>query len=225
MVYNNDNRKMCAFYKDKAGDILYQNMVFDIGGVVVNYNPKEFLVDKFFHERTENKIYDAVFGSEEWQLLDKGELSWRKATEIFMRRGQEKDIAFEMLSVLEEWTQMLTTKNATVTLLRLLKKRGFKLYYLTNMSKEVLGMLSTRDFWQLFEGGVASCEVGLLKPDIAIYRHLLQEYNLRAQQTIFTDDMQENTLASFEAGITGIQFKNVKSFCKMLVTYGIDIQA
>ena len=40
---------------------------------------------------------------------------------------------------------------------------------------------------------------------------------------IFTDDDKDNAAAAFKAGVTGIQFKNVKSFCKMLVTYGIDI--
>lgn len=204
---------------------MYRNLVFDLGGVVFNYDPRDFLVNRFYHEATENKIYEAVFGSEEWALLDQGKLSWRKASEIFLRRGREKDIEFEMLTVLEEWPDMLSTRKATVTLLNLFKKKGFNLYYLSNISHEVLQMMKNRDFWQLFDGGVASCNVGLLKPEPEIYTALLEEYELRPQETIFTDDHIDNANAAYAAGITGIHFKNVKSFCKMLVTYGIDIQS
>lgn len=202
---------------------MYHNIVFDIGGVVVNYSPKDYLVDRFYHDRTEKKLYEAVFGSEEWEMLDRGELRWAEAAEIFRQRGKEKDISFEMQALLDEWTDMLTTRKATVALMRLLKKKGFKLYYLTNISHEVFALLQQRDFWQLFDGGVASCEAGAAKPDLALYRELLKKYELEPQETIFTDDRRENTAAAFEAGITGIQFKNVKNFCKMLVTYGIDI--
>lgn len=202
---------------------MYRNIVFDLGGVVVNYNPKDFLVDKFYHERTENILYAAVFGSEEWALMDEGKLTWHEAHDIFMQRGHQRDLAFEMQTLLDEWAEMMTTRRATVTLMRLLKKKGFNLYYLSNMSHYVHDYLAPREFWQLFDGGVLSCEAGLLKPDIEIYQHLIDKYQLTPQETIFTDDTKDNALAAFKAGITGIQFKTVKSFCKMLVTYGIDI--
>lgn len=202
---------------------MYKNMVFDLGGVVVNYDPKEFLVDRFFYERTENKIYDAVFGSQEWQMLDKGELTFEEASQIFLQRGHEKDIAFEMQEILDNWTEMLTNRKATINLMRLFKKKGFQLFYLSNISKQSFALLKSRNFWPLFDGGIASCEVGLCKPDPAIYKLLLEKYDLVPQETIFADDHKDNAAAAFQVGITGIQFKNVKSFCKMLITYGIDI--
>lgn len=202
---------------------MYHNIVFDLGGVVINYAPKDYLVDRFYSERTEKALHEDVFGSEEWELLDKGEITWRQAREVFLQRAEERDLAFEMQTLLDEWTEMMSTRTATVNLMRLLKKKGFNIYYLSNMSKEVFDLIRQRDFFSLFEGGVVSCEVGVVKPDIEIYRQFLQKYSLVPQETIFTDDVRQNTAAAFEAGITGIQFKNVKSFCKMLVTYGIDI--
>ncbi len=204
---------------------MVQNLIFDIGGVVVNYNPRDYLVSRFYHERTENKIYDATFGSEEWEMLDKGQISWRDAADIFMRRARERDVGFEMHAVLEEWTDMLTTRKASVTLLRLLKKKGFKLYYLSNMSKEVCEFLKQRDFWPLFDGGLFSCDVGLTKPDVEIYRLLVKNYQLVPQETIFTDNNKDNAEAAYAAGLTGIQFTDVTGFCKMLVAYGIDVNA
>lgn len=202
---------------------MYHNIVFDLGGVVIDYNPKDYLVDRFYHTDTEEKLYNAVFGSEEWHLLDKGEITWAEAQSIFMRRGHEDGLAFEMQAVMDEWTDIMSTRRATVALLRLLKKRGFNLYYLSNISKPILELLKQRDFWSLFDGGVASCEEGYLKPEPELYQILLSRYGLVPQETIFTDDLRENTAAAFEIGITGIQFKNVKNFCKMLVTYGIEV--
>lgn len=202
---------------------MYKNIVFDLGGVVVDYDPKEYLMERFYHERTEHFIYNAVFGSAEWVLMDQGKLAWKDAVEIFMARGVENDLAFEMKAVLSEWTELLQTRKATVNLIRILKKKGFRVYYLSNMSAEVLAYLKRRDYFTLFDGGIASYEVGLLKPDVEIYQLLIDQYQLVPQETIFTDDHKANSAAAFQAGITGIQFLNVKNFCKMLVTYGIDL--
>lgn len=202
---------------------MYRNIVFDLGGVVVDYNPRDFLADRFFYERLENTIYDAVFGSEEWALLDRGALGWAEASEIFLRRGKDKGIELEMQAVVDEWTDMLTTRKATVTLMRLLKKKGFNLYYLSNISRDAFALLEKRDFWPIFDGGIASWEVQLRKPDTALYKQLLDKYKLVPEETIFTDDNRENAAAAFQAGITGIHFKNVKGFCKMLVVFGIDV--
>ncbi len=202
---------------------MYRNILFDIGGVVVDYSPKDFLVDKFYNERTEKRLYDAVFGSPEWKMLDNGVITWEQAYEIFMKRGQNRGMAFEMRTVLDEWTDMLTTRNATVALMRTFKKRGLDLYYLSNMPKEVYAFLQNRKFWPLFEGGIFSYEVGISKPDVEIFHLVLKKYNLDPGETIFIDDMRENASAAFEAGITGIPFTNVKNLCKMLVTYGVEI--
>lgn len=202
---------------------MYNNMVFDLGGVVVDYDPKDYLTDRFFYERIENRLYNDVFGSKEWEKLDRGEITFEEAAGIFQQRGEEHDIAFEMQALLDNWQEMLTTRRATVHLMRLFKKKGFHVYYLSNIAQETLGYLQRKNFWSLFDGGVASCEVGLCKPEPEIYRQLLDKYQLVPQETIFADDNRGNAEAAFQAGITGIHFKNVKSFCKMLITYGIEI--
>ncbi|MDL2324457.1 HAD family phosphatase [Ruminococcaceae bacterium OttesenSCG-928-A16] len=202
---------------------MYRNIVFDLGGVVVNYSPKDFLTDLFFHERTEKRLYDAVFGSPEWLRLDKGDLTWQQASAIFLKRGKEKDLGFEMQALLDEWQSMLTTRKATVVLMRLLKKKGFNLYYLSNISRDVLDMLSQRNFWPLFSGGVASYEVQTLKPEPEMYQALLNKYNLVPEETIFIDDNEENADAAFTVGVTGILFNGVPNLCKTMVEYGVDL--
>ena len=54
---------------------MYKSIIFDIGGVLVDFDPKAYLVDRLCNAEMEEKVYDLTFGSEEWQLLDAGKLS------------------------------------------------------------------------------------------------------------------------------------------------------
>ncbi len=191
----------------------------------MDYKPKDFLVEMFFHKRTEKVLYELVFNSDEWKRLDRGEITFREARQRFMRKAERYNVTFEMEALLNSWTKMLSTRTATVKLMRLFKKKGFRLYYLSNISYQGLSVLMKKDFWPLFDGGVASCEAGVAKPDEAIYNELIERYHLIPEQTIFIDDVKENAESAFLTGITGIQFLNVHNLCEMLFTYGVDIEA
>ena len=58
---------------------MYKNIIFDFGGVVVNFNPRDFLMDHFMNRRAEEETYDIVFGSQEWQDLDRGIITREEA--------------------------------------------------------------------------------------------------------------------------------------------------
>ena len=44
---------------------MYKNVIFDIGGVMVDFNPKDFLLERFCNSATEEKVYNLTFGSED----------------------------------------------------------------------------------------------------------------------------------------------------------------
>ena len=46
---------------------MYKSIIFDIGGVLVDFDPKAYLVDRLCNAEMEEKVYDLTFGSEEWQ--------------------------------------------------------------------------------------------------------------------------------------------------------------
>lgn len=56
---------------------MYKNIIFDFGGVVVDFAPKDFLMDHFMNRRAEEETYELVFGSQEWQDLDRGTITRR----------------------------------------------------------------------------------------------------------------------------------------------------
>ena len=188
----------------------------------MDFDPREFLVDHFMNERVEDQLYDITFGSEEWLQMDAGLLTREEGDRIMREKGAALRRSFEVGVILDDWYDMLRTKDDTVQLIKRLKKRGYGVFYLSNISWDVLEMLQQRKFWQLFDGGVASCEVKLAKPDLRIYHALLAKYGLSAAESIFIDDNTANASAAFDADITGIHFKNVRTLQRALLSYGVE---
>ena len=137
------------------------------------------------------------------------------------KRGAELGHSFEVDAILNDWMDMLRTKDDTVQLMMRLKKRGYRLYYLSNIPSHVYDMLRQRRFFALFDGGLASCEVHLNKPDLRIYQALLKKYGLDPTASIFIDDNKQNASAAFDMDMVGIHYKNGSALRKALKSYGI----
>ena len=133
---------------------MYKNIVFDLGGVVVDFDPRGFLLDRFYDEAVETKVFDITFGSVEWRQLDAGELDRDAGNAAMLQKAAEAGCTFEVQSVLDDWYRMLKTRRRTVDVMKRLKKMGFSLYYLSNIPWDVYEEMQQRDFWPLFEGGV-----------------------------------------------------------------------
>jgi len=95
----------------------------------------------------------------------------------------------------------------TVELLPKIKSADHTLYYLSNITFDVRDYLVAKyDFFNLFEGGVFSCDERIIKPNPEIYRLLLKKYNLNASDCIFFDDVEKNIEAAEKEGIKSILF-------------------
>lgn len=201
---------------------MYKNIVFDLGGVVVDYEPHEFLVDHFMNEKLEQKLYDITFGSAEWLKLDAGAITRQEAEIIMREKGAQIGRKFEMDMLLTDWLDMLKTKDDTVNLMRKLKRNGYRIFYLSNIAADTLEHLSKRNFWGLFDGGVASCDVRMLKPDHRIFERLLRKFSLDPQETIFIDDSPANIVAVSDMGMAGLRFKHTRELVRALESYGVN---
>ena len=200
---------------------MYKNIIFDFGGVVVNFNPKDFLMDHFMNRRAEEETYDIVFGSQEWQDLDRGIITREEGNAAMLENAARVNRVFEVQTVIDEWPAILRTKESTVHTMQKLKAAGYRLYYLTNIPADIMDELRQREWFSLFDGGVASCDVHLCKPEPAIYTTLMQTCNLAYDESIFIDDNKVNAQAAYNLGITGILYKNPKSFERALHACGI----
>ena len=202
---------------------MYKNIIFDFGGVVVDFNPRNFLMDRFMNKHAEEIVYDLTFGSQEWLDLDRGTVTRAVANRAMLENAAHVNREFEVKTVIEEWITMLRTKKSTVRVMKELKAAGYRLYYLTNMATDIMDELRQREWFALFDGGVASCDVHLCKPEPEIYTTLMQQCNLAYDESIFVDDNKINAQAAYNLGITGILYKNPKSFQRALGACGIQL--
>ena len=100
----------------------------------MDFDPREFLVDHFMNERVEDQLYDITFGSEEWLQMDAGLLTREEGDRIMREKGAALRRSFEVGVILDDWYDMLRTKDDTVQLIKRLKKRGYGVFYLSNIS-------------------------------------------------------------------------------------------
>lgn len=85
-----------------------------------------------------------------------------------------------------------------------------KLYLLSNFDVDAMEAISLSypDFFSLFDGVVVSGQVGYLKPYPEMYHYLLENYNLRPEDSLFIDDQYENVRGAERVGISGVHYKN-----------------
>lgn len=186
---------------------MIKNIVFDIGRVLLNFDPIAFLKCKFNDELIEKELYSAVFLSSEWLELDKGIITDDDAIEIFSKRHEK--YSPHISQIIKEWHTILTPIEGTVETLYTLKNKGFKIYLLSNFHRSAFEKVYNRyEFLRLVDGRVVSSDVRLLKPNKVIYENLCESYLILPEESLFIDDTLENIKAAKELGFSTIHFEN-----------------
>ena len=197
---------------------IFMNFIFDIGNVLVDFKPDEFLHELLNNPQDEKKINETIYKSRQWIELDLGTITSEEACAIFCEREPEYKAVIE--KVMGKLPEMFTPKQRTIDILPEIKKLGHKLYYLSNFHKELSrNILDRYAFFDLFDGGVFSCDVHMVKPNPEIYRRILDNYGLAPRDCVFFDDTKVNVDAAAEIGITGVLFadaRNLEDFIKTI---------
>ena len=204
---------------------MYKSIVFDLGGVMVDFDPKSYLVDLLCNAAMEEKVYELTFGSEEWKLMDAGLISRFEGNKRMLERAQQEGCSFEVQGVLDDWIHILHVRHRMQELVRRMKNHGYCVYYLSNIPQDVLDLLRQRGVLDRFDGGVSSCEVHINKPDPRIYQALLDKYHLKAEECVFIDDRPENVQTAFSMGFAGVQMKDsVGTLVRSLATCNVSLR-
>ena len=181
------------------------NIVFDLGGVVLTWNPRAIVAGVFADEASQDRVLSEVFGHRDWVELDRGALPIDEAiSRASSRTGlREADLALMFRQV----PYSMVPIPQMIDLFHRLKARGHSLYCLSNLHAHSFAHLKAGyTFWDLFKGAVISCLVHLCKPEPAIYAHLIETFRLNAHDTLFIDDLQVNLDAANPFGIGTIRF-------------------
>ena len=178
-----------------------KNIVFDLAGVVVARNQErcpQYIMDYFYFINSGEAL------PEFWDDYDRGTRDIDSVAQCLAEfRGSDFETAkSRMLEAVTYQEQVAPTAE----LIAELKAAGYRLFVLSNMSKDYIEFLREMPVFQHFDGEIVSCEVGLIKPEREIYNLLLDRYNLVPEQTMFIDDRKPNVDAAAEVGIHPFHF-------------------
>ena len=177
-----------------------KNIVFDLGGVLFRRDPNkctpEFI--RFFSFVRQEQL------PRFWNEYDRGTLTIDEAIDELCRLNNcDRPVAeAHMRQAIDKQEPI----GCTEQLIRDLKAAGYRLYVLSNMSREFIAFLRRFPVYGCFDGEVVSCEEGLCKPEPAIYRLLLSRFGLDPAETLFIDDRADNIAAARAEGINGHLF-------------------
>lgn len=186
---------------------MIKTIIFDIGGVLIGYNWKEYLMNEFDNnEALVDKLRANIFG-EHWIEVDRG--VW---TEEQLLADFTKNIPELKNEVLEFWNQIgnaLWQFDFTKDWIKELKARGYQVLFLSNWSYHLKEQAAKQlDFLPLMDGGVFSCDVKMVKPNHDIYEEIIKKYNLIPSECVFLDDKEANVIAARECGLNAVQVVN-----------------
>ncbi len=192
-----------------------KTIIFDIGYVLVDYDWNEYLHTIFSDEHTIEVVADALYNHGVWNELDRG--VW---TDEQLRAGfiaPAPDYAEQIMEAYDRAGEALSTRPYAHDWIQGLKDRGYQVLYLSNWSEHIFkvgGHVLT--FMPLFDGGIFSCKVHMIKPEKEIYELLCKQYNLDPAECVFIDDSAKNVEGARSVGITAIHFKDYESASREL---------
>ena len=183
-----------------------ENIVFDFGGVLVNWNPRYLYKDHFQNDEEMEHFLKNIC-TDEWNLEQDRGRTLMEGTVLLQNKFPEFHSMIQLFY--DKWDTMLKSDiPETVSLLYKLKTK-YKIYGLTNWSAETISIAYDRfPFFKEFDGIVVSGKEKMIKPNKQIYHLLLDRYNLKAENTIFIDDNMDNIRAAEEIGLQGIHFES-----------------
>ncbi len=200
---------------------MIRHVIFDLGGVLIDWNPKYVYRTIFDSEEKVDWFIDNIT-TYKWNVQQDAGRSLSEATSILVSKHPEYQKEIE--AYYSRWTEMLGGPiDGTVNILRqIIDTKQYKVLALTNWSAETFPIALERyDFLGWFEGIVVSGDEKCMKPDAKIYNILLSRYYLQAEECLFIDDNMENVQGAKSLGINAVQFKNPDQLIADLEQYNI----
>ena len=190
---------------------MIKNIIFDIGGVLVSFEPDRVFREMGLPEEEVQILYQHTAKSPYWKELDRGVLPKEEVFQTMvntMPQAYRKD-AMEFFT--KRIPEAVTSFDYSADWLKGLKERGYNIYLLTNYPEWLFETHWKKGFTFVpyVDGKIVSGNVKLIKPDHAIYETIIKKYSLNPAESVFIDDVKENVQAAKETGLNAIQFTNI----------------
>jgi putative hydrolase of the HAD superfamily len=195
-----------------------RNVVFDAGGVLLKWDPPTVIARLYPDPELQAMVRRQIFEHQDWLEFDRGTYDEPAAAEHFAKLSG-RSVA-ETRTLIRATREALEPIEGTVALVDDLVAAGVHLYLLSNMPVSTFEFLLGRyQFFRHFKELVISGAILLVKPEPAIYKHLVEKTGIVPAESVFIDDLLKNVIAARECGLHAIQFRDPQSCRAELRTY------
>lgn len=186
---------------------MIKNIVFDFGQVLVHFDP-DYMTRQYIKKEDDVSLAkDVIFDRLYWDRLDAGTITDEEVLAgIRSRLPQHLQEAAAM--AYSHWMYHLPEVGGMRELLRELKREGYNLYLLSNISRGFAEHCDEIPILEEIENRVFSALCGAVKPEEKIFRHLCDTYGLLPEETLFVDDSEKNAKGAEAFGIRTFLFQN-----------------
>ncbi len=201
---------------------MIRNIVFDMGGVLIHYNPARFIDLLALEGGDRDLLMREVFSTVEWVQMDRGTRTEEEASAA-MKKNLPPRLHGAADRLVYWWELELRPMEGMEGLLRELKELGFPIYLLSNASLRQPGYFDKIPGSQYFDGKIVSAFYKLLKPQPEIFRLLTEKFGLKLEECFFVDDLPGNVEGAVNAGLSGAVFHRTSDLRKKLRAAGVPV--
>ncbi len=197
----------------------YTAIAFDLLNVLLDWQPKQ-QVQELFPNTNAVEIIVTILKSAPWRDFNRGTISLSELAHVTHHLyGFNTEFTQQILTALP---QQLPEITRGLDILHAAKSQGYKVYALSNAPKPFLeALIQNHHFFELFDGIMASYEVGSRKPEPAPYIAFLKKFSINPADLFFIDDLAANVQAGADLGIDGAVCENHEQVIQLMIEHGI----
>ena len=200
---------------------MINTIIFDMGMVLIDFRWEALFHEMGLEGERFERMADATVRDPVWNEFDRGIWTDEMMLEAFIERAPELEGELRDLFY-NRFTGLLRKFDYTDEWLDALKKKGYKIYILSNFSRKGIEECPDElDYMKKADGEVISYRVNLIKPDPRIYEHILDKFDITPSEAVFIDDNADNIEAAKKFGINTILFKGKEDADRELAKLGV----
>lgn len=190
---------------------MIKNIIFDIGGVLLDYNPKTYLDKLNIEDGKRKELNDIIFHNQKWKDCLNGFITNKELIEYLVKENLKYKNEIEQILSKDNLKYMLPPKQEMIEYYKSLKQKKYKIYLCSNITKDTYDYIKDNfEIIQIADGGVFSCFENISKPSVEIYNRLIRKYQIDVEKSLFIDDTNKNTITANEIGFKTIVFKDIE---------------
>ena len=199
--------------------------IFDVGGVLISNQMAHVWRDVRETLRLEEPVFRTAW-REMGPALGSGQIEEAEFWRGFLERTGATGVLPEQSLFVREYGRRWSVHHPVLDLVARLKELGLKTAVLSNTITAHVTHNKERGLYAPFDVLVFSNDVGVSKPDAAIYRHTLEKLGLpeRPEAAFFVDDLEENVVAARAVGMHGILFKDAAQLTEDVRALGVPVK-